>query len=390
MFLLDKPFVSDYLIKTIRENNYNVISTPVARALIKKPNLSWISEEEAIKTLRDKPDTPLYSNSENALGWVTENLHGTELDHKARLFKDKIEFRKLLEEFYPDFQYKSLALNKVQRLNTKDLSFPFVIKPSIGFFSIGVFVVKNKSDWEEAKKQLNPENLSSQYPKNVLNASKLIIEEYIEGEEYAIDCYFNKQGKVVILNILHHKFSSGADTSDRVYSTSKKIVLSKLEAFEVFLGKIGKKAKLKNFPAHVEVRINEHGEIIPIEINPVRFGGWCTTADLLGLAIDYNSYACYHQNRKPDWEKIFEGKEKQTFSLMVLNNNSGYSPASIKEFNYEALAEDFEKPVLIRKMDVKKHTIFGFLFTETSPGNEEELGRILVSDLKSYITLHKL
>ena len=51
------------------------------------------------------------------------------------------------------------------------------------------------------------------------------MEEYVEGEEYAIDCYFDEKGEVVILNILHHKFSSGRDTSDRVYSTSKEIIL---------------------------------------------------------------------------------------------------------------------------------------------------------------------
>ena len=72
---------------------------------------------------------------------------------------------------------------------------------------------------------------------------------------------------------------------------------------------------------------------------------------------------------------------------MVLNNNSGYPAESIKNFDYEALAADFEKPVLIRKIDVKEHTIFGFLFTETSPGKKAELERILVSDLRKYIEL---
>ena len=33
--------------------------------------------------------------------------------------------------------------------------------------------------------------------------------------------------------------------------------------------------------------------IFPIEINPLRFGGWCTTADLLGVAIGYNAYEYY-------------------------------------------------------------------------------------------------
>ncbi len=38
-------------------------------------------------------------------------------------------------------------------------------------------------------------------------------------------------------------------------------------------------------------------------------------------------------------------------------------------------------------MDVEKYSVFGFVFAETSPGNEEELNKILVSDLRKYIHL---
>ena len=80
------------------------------------------------------------------------------------------------------------------------------------------------------------------------------------------------------------------------------------------------------------------------------------------------------------------GKEEQKFSIIVLNNNSGFSPAKIRNFDYELLADDFENTLMIRKMDVEKYSVFGFLFAETSPGNEGELDRILVSDLRKYIS----
>jgi hypothetical protein len=191
---------------------------------------------------------------------------------------------------------------------------------------------------------------------------------------------------VVILNILHHKFSSGSDTSDRVYSTSKEIVLKFKSSFAEKLHSIGLKSGLRNFPAHVEVRVDSKGRIIPIEINPLRFGGLCTTGDLLGVAIGYNPYEYFLGNQKPDWEQVFEGKEKLIYSIIVLNNNSGLAPAKIENFDYKLLSADFENPLLIRKLDVKKFSVFGFLFAETSPGNEEELDSILVSDLRKYIT----
>jgi hypothetical protein len=41
-------------------------------------------------------------------------------------------------------------------------------------------------------------------------------------------------------------------------------------------------------------------------------------------------------------------------------------------------------------MDVNKYPLFGFVFAETSPGNEAELDNILVSNLRKYIILKGL
>ena len=386
MFLIDYPYVSAYLRDTIKKNNYEVVATVPAKDLLNDETLAWISEEEAVKRLKEIPETPLYSNSENALGWIAMHLGNSSLYKHTQLFKDKGRFRDLTREFYPGFRYKTILLEDIKDLDEGELVFPFVLKPSVGFFSLGVHVVNVPEDLENAKQALNHANLKSIYPPEVLNTSTFIMEEYIRGEEYAIDCYFDKEGKAVILNILYHKFSSGSDTSDRVYTTSKEIIQKLKGSMEVFLNSIGRKMSLKNFPAHVEVRIDSDGRIVPIEINPLRFGGWCTTADLLGVAIGYNAYDYYIQNEKPDWDRIFRGKEENLFSIIVLNNNSGISPAEVDHFNYELLADSFEKPLLIRKLDVKKYFVFGFLFAESRRDNESELDKILGSDLREYIS----
>ncbi len=51
-----------------------------------------------------------------------------------------------------------------------------------------------------------------------------------------------------------------------------------------------------------------------------------------------------------------------------------------------SLGKDFENPLVIRKMDVVKYSVFGFVFAETSPENQQELNNILVSDLRKYIS----
>jgi hypothetical protein len=385
MFLIDKPFVSDFLIETIKDNNYKIIATKVAKELVKDDSLAWIAEEEAIALLKNNPEISLYSNSENALAWIDQYYGESELSSQLQVLKNKLKFRELIKELFPDFYFKQISIEDIQRLPADEIRFPFVIKPAVGFFSIGVHIVENEKDWIKAKSELQPDKLKSIFPENVLNTSNFIIEEFIRGEEYAIDYYYDNNGDAVLLNVLHHLFSSGTDTSDRVYSTSKAIIEKYKIDLEYFLSKIGKELHLKNFPAHAEVRIDENGKIIPIEVNPLRFGGFCTTADLLGVTLGFNEYKCFCENKKPDWDTIFKGKEDKIFSVIILDNNSGIIPSDILRFNYSDLAKDFEKPILIRELDINKYPVFGFAFIESAASNKKELNDILTSDLRKYI-----
>lgn len=389
MYLLDKPYVSDFLLETIKKHNGQVIATKEAKELAQGNALNWISEHEAYKSIKNNPQQPLYSNSENALRWIEDNFQSSELSNQINTLKDKAVFREQIKAIFPDFKFHKISVQDIQKISHEDLSFPFVIKPSVGFLSIGVYIIKGENDWLNAQRELKPEKLKSIFPKNVLDTSYFIIEDFIQGEEYAIDYYHNDQGEVVILNILHHVFSSVSDTSDRLYSTSKKIVARYKTQLAEFLAEIGGQLNLRNFPAHAEVRIDENGKIVPIEINPMRFGGWCTTADLSGVALGFNIYQCYCENTTPDWDVIYQGKEDKIFSLIVLDNSTGLDPENIAKFDYQALANDCEKPVLIRPLDINKYPLFGFVFLETSPGQEQLLNRILNSNLSEYISIRE-
>ncbi len=385
MFLIDKPYASDFLINTIKNNQFDVIATQAAKNLIKGNSLSWLGEKEAIERLLSNPKVPLYTNSENSIAWIAQNLKNTSLPRKINIFKDKFQFRELIKDLYPDFYFQKIKPEKIQTFSPEQKHYPFVIKPSVGFFSLGVHIIQNEKEWKNFQKVFDYSSWENIYPQEVLNTADFIIEEYIWGEEFAIDSYFDDEGKIVVLNILHHRFSSQDDTGDRVYSTSKEIILSNLEPIEHFLQKIGNKAGLKNFPMHTEVRIDEQGKIHPIEINPLRFGGWCTTGDLSYYAFGFNSYEYYTKKKKPDWKQIFQSKNDKLYSIIVLNNNSGIFEEQINDFDYNLLANDFENALVMRKTDYKKYKVFGFVFAETSLKNEKELDNILKSDLKKYI-----
>lgn len=389
MFLIDKPYVSDFLINTIKENNFKIVATSEAKQLISDETLNWVSEEDAIDFIKNHSNTPIYSNSENAIYWVNKNLKFSNLPDKVQFFKNKIKFRDLINDIFPNYFYKGITLKNIDNVDVEQLIFPFIIKPAVGFFSLGVHQVENKEEWKLVTKKIKSEvaNIKTYYPKEVIDVEDFIIEEYIPGEEFAIDCYFNIKGEPVVLNILHHIFSSGKDVSDRVYSTSKEIIEKYIDKVEAFLKTIGKKLGLTNFPIHVEVRIDNSGKIIPIEVNPLRFGGWCTTGDLSWYAYGINSYAYFLKGIKPNWGKILKSKKDKKYSIVLLDNNSGIKEDNIESFDYDKLLKKFQIPLVLRKVNFREYPVFGFLFIETNTMNNEELSSILQSNLREFIAL---
>ncbi|MEA1973476.1 MAG: ATP-grasp domain-containing protein, partial [Candidatus Cloacimonadota bacterium] len=269
------------------------------------------------------------------------------------------------------------------------VKFPIIIKPAIGFFSMGVHKIENKSEWNSIIKKIKVEmeEIKNIYPKEVMDSTDFILEELIEGEEYAVDCYFDAQSKPVVVNILHHIFSSGADMSDRVYTASAKIIRENLDRMTEFLEKMGELTKVKNYPTHVEVRVTQSGEVIPIEANPTRFGGWCSSPDLARYSLDINIVHYFLNNQKPDWYKILQGKEDKVYSIVILDNSTGYKNEQIESFDYDKLLNHFSNPLELRKINYHEYPVFGFVFCETPQDEMDEIWDILKSDLKEFVIL---
>lgn len=388
MILLDKPYVSEFLEETIVRNQYPVVDTAIAREFFaSKGGVKFISEQEAATRVRQNPQELVYSNSENAISWVEQNLPFSSLPHTIGLFKDKVKFREMVKPIFPNFYFKSVPLAELATLSSHDIPKPFIIKPAIGFFSMGVHKVDSDEEWIAIRETIahEIEEVKDLYPKEVMDATNFVIEDCIEGDEFAIDCYFNDEGKPVVLNILEHIFGSGKDVSDRVYFTSKEIVEKNIARIEAFLANVSRLAQLRNFPAHVEIRIDKAGTVYPIEVNPMRFGGWCSTGDLAFHAYGINEYECYFEQKAPDWNSLLKDKEGKVYSIVILDNNSGHQASDIASFDYETLLTHFEKPLELRKIDFTQYPVFAFLFTETRAENMAELDKILVSNLREFI-----
>lgn len=389
MIFLDKPYVSDFLLQTIEDNQLPVVCTDYAKAVIKGRNIKLINKSDVITRAKSNENLPFLMTSENSIGWVAENLSFLELSEKIDFFKDKAKFRKLTAGLHPDIFYTTVDISDLDEYDISVLPLPFVIKPSVGFFSMGVHIVTDLSQWGETKAKIYAEVAQTKnlYPLQVFDSHTFIIEQIIMGEEFAFDAYFDDEGKPVILSIFKHLFSSQDDVSDRVYITSKDIIEKNIEAFTSYLDSIGKLCDLKNFPVHVEVRCDAQGVIRPIEINPLRFGGWCSTADMTAYAYGLNPYLAFFKREKPDWSALLRGKKDISYAIIVLDNSTGVDGQKINNFDYVALASKFKTVLNVRRIDYQEYPVFGFLFVETKQEDFSELENILISTLSDYITV---
>lgn len=388
MILLDKPYVSRFLKDTIITYDFPAMDTG---NVTEHGELTLIHPEEIIEKFRNDSNSRLYTNSENSINWVVNHLGFTQLPTFINLFKNKVQFRKLMRGMYPNFFFREVALQELNELSLDDLPMPFIIKPAVGFLSLGVHKVIDQEDWLRVKQLIFDEFTDAQtlFPIEVVNASSFLIEEIIEGEEFAFDAYFDENGEAVVLGILKHLFSSEKDVSDRVYFTSKEIIGTFLLQFTAFVKKLGESANLKNFPVHIEVRVDAKGNLIPIEVNPMRFGGWCTTADLTYLATKVNPYHCFLCNIKPDWDQILNEMDDDLYSLIILDNSTQIPSKQILRFDYEKLLKQFSNPLELREIDYKIYSIFGMMYTKSRKEDFAEVENILTSNLREYVEVAK-
>ena len=388
MFLLDKPYVSDFLKKTLRDEGIPVVHTQAASRFGLYDGTNLVDEKNAAEIIRKDEQPRLYMTSENAIQWAALNLDPEGIPAAIRMFKNKAEFRELTKEIFPDFSFREVSLGDLRDFRCSSFPLPFVVKPSVGFFSMGVYQVTDCSAWNGIVDSIFREINETKgiYPGEVLNTGNFLIEQCISGEEFAVDAYFDGDGEPVILGIYKHLFSSEQDVSDRVYTTSAEIVRKNLKEFTSFTAAIGRATGVRNFPVHIELRRDSGGLLLPIEVNPMRFGGWCTTADCTFHAFGFNPYLYYYLQLKPDWPVLLREKDGTRFSIVVLDNSTGIRAEQIVSFNYDALLTGFEKPLELRKIDWKEYPVFGFLFTETPESATGELDRILHSNLQEFIT----
>lgn len=382
MLILEKPYVSEKLIQMAIEKKLPVLRNSMSELLASRGYaLNLYNDDEFVAEYYKRHR--LYSMSENGLGWIVEHLKDKELIDKIELLKNKATFRRICSDMYPNFFFKEVEIAELNTMSITDLHFPLVLKPSVGFLSVGVYVVNNEAEWKNAVADINANfaKSSSQFPEFVVGTAKFLIEEYIRGEEYAVDAYFDEAGNPAILNIYHHRFANEADTSDRLYCSNKALYDKYEQTFTEFLINTNKVIGLRNFPMHIEFRYD--GEMaIPIEINPLRFAGFCLN-ELQTHITGIHPVAAYLENVHITKEEMWKGREEDTYSFLVLERPANAPQAS--EFDSDKFRNHFSDVLEIREVKEAAVGVAATVFARTSKDNIAELDEILTLDMCEYM-----
>ncbi len=386
MIVLDYPYVSRFLAESVRDLGLPVLDTENGRALAGGAELNFIDRIEF--SARLGLGTRLYTNSENGLEHILRCRCNEDLVRQVELCKDKALFRETVAPLHPDYRFARVAADDLADFDVSGFDCPFIVKPARGFFSLGVHQVRSHGRWPEVVAAIHAERavLNAEYPEAVVGADDFLVEAGIDGEEYAIDVYYDGDGAPVITNILHHHFMSGDDVSDRLYYTSAAILHEWLAPFTDYVTRLGRACSLRDFPIHLEVRVSGDGTILPIEANPLRFAGWCV-ADITAHAWGFNPYEYYFKGLAPDWEGVLEGREGEVTAMVIADVPPFMDRAHIESFDLDGFKSMFSKPLELREIDYSSYPVFAFCFARMDEAELARLKTVLREDFSRYVSL---
>lgn len=340
------------------------------------------SEELAQSDIRFQETDKVYVPSETALSTVIERMDNPACVEGINKLKDKYLCREALSSLYPDFYFAKCKLEEIPHLDTKGKK--IVIKPLSGFFGTGVRFADADTDLEALKAEIRSEVAENSrfFPESVLTKDEYVVEEFIEGEEYAVDMFYDEQGHAVITNIYHHPVSESPDYAHLMYYSNKKLFGLYLESFSRFFNEFGATLKLRNFPIHAEFKLRGT-EFIPIEFNPMRYGGF-GLADLTSLSYGYQPIAAYLNSQAPDWEAIWKSRERYNYAFILAYNGKGLdlNKQVPKHARFKDYLQKYAELMDYVELDFQRNPVFAIAYVRSD--DYEQMMGLLGTEFRDF------
>jgi len=323
----------------------------------------------------------ILSPSENTLDLILQKTQDPILKAGILELKDKYLFRSQLSSFYPNYIFKKVKLSELPQLELPTNK-EFILKPCKGFFGIGVTRLNASMNLVQIQVDLAKQlkQGGNYFADTVLSHEEFILEQYIEGEEYAVDLYFDNEGIPVILNITHHPLPHNIKYFHSLYYSHHTLFDRFQKKFLDFFTKLNKQLHLKNFPIHAEFK-GENDELIPIEVNPLRFGGF-GLSDLCYHMTGENPYNCFYKNESIKWNKFWEGVD-DFYAWTLAYNGLGINLQE-QSPNHQAYQNYLENLIHYLPLDHQNNPAFAIAYIRMN--KESDIEKYTNTDFSKFFT----
>ncbi|MCP4217182.1 MAG: ATP-grasp domain-containing protein, partial [bacterium] len=257
----------------------------------------------------------------------------------------------------------------------------YIIKPLRGFFGTGVKEITRDTDLQKTVGEIRDEleKNAKFFTGSVLSKEEMIIEEFIDGEEYAVDMYYDSRGEPVILNITHHPKARFPEYDNVLYYTNQDIFNRLYDVATGFFKRLSPSPSITSFPIHGEFKLTSDNRFMPIELNPLRFGGF-GMGDLPFYSFNINPVTAYFKDMHPNWDAVWDMHKDMNFGWVMAYNPPGVCTGSPDDREFkEFLGSSLLKYIPI---DYLENPVFAICYLKSK--NMEDLNKLLTLDFREY------
>lgn len=156
-----------------------------------------------------------------------------------------------------------------------DLLYPIIVKPRDNSGSRGVKLCRSREELQESLQEV------LQYS----HLDSVLVEEYIEGQEYSIEG-LHYDGKSEVVQFTEKTTTEFPYNVELAHKQPACLTEAQKDEIRQVISKIAQCMRFENCPSHTELKINERG-IFVIETSP-RLGGDYITSTLVPLSTGIN------------------------------------------------------------------------------------------------------
>lgn len=184
------------------------------------------------------------------------------------------------------------------------------------------------------------------------------------------------------MNIYLHPEPKTSGYFHMMYYTNKAIFDSYLQTFLSFFGELNQVLGLKSFPLHAEFKLQD-GQMIPIELNPMRYGGFGLD-DLTYFSYDYHPIAAYFADKPFDWPAIWQSRAKCNYAWIL-----GYNGRDIcaeecvpNHHRFKSMLTANSDLLSYVPLDHRKNPVFALAYLKND--NLEQLKALLNTEFNDF------